>query len=377
MRKFLSFFMAFIFCIQLMGCGNESKTNQKEESSKKDTDITVDFEEESSEVIVEKEPEVGERDYVAQIFNPVLEKNYSFKKIKEDVPMENGFFGSSYEFNKSDELPVTLTLIYESDKKVDLAIMECSWDSFPSVYSLDLSIALGLDCDPVKWINDIDSYGYVSEYTDGWDILIMPDIDTGEWMVSFDNGEWIAPGSEDESEEVEEAEVIEETEESKTNTTSSNFLSAGMYKVGVDIEPGIYYITAFDDRTAYWCINEDSAGSNILANEIVSTFGYFEVAEGEYLEISGGYAIPAEAAPIPEPASDGSYGDGHYLVGRDIPAGEYNVIAEELAFGYWCTSYDACTYDIDDNDLFEGNSYVTVYDGQYLAVSDAKLFPVN
>lgn len=373
MRKFLSLFIALIFCIQLMGCGSEreSATIPQEESSKKETDITVDFEEESSEVIIEEEPEIGDRDYVVQIFNPILENNYSFKKIKEDVPMENNFYGSSYEFNKYDESPVTLTLIYESDKKVDLAIMECAWDSFPSVYALNLSIALDLDCDPVKWINDIDSYGYVSEYTDGWDILIMPDIDTGEWMVSFDNGEWIVPGGAEESEE------IERTDEIETSKPSSSYLSAGMYKVGVDIEPGIYYITALDDFGAYWCVSEDSAGSNILANDIVSTFGYFEVSEGEYLEISDGYAIPAEAAPIPEPAADGSYGDGHYLVGRDIPAGEYNAVAEELSFGYWCTSYDACTYEIDDNDLFEGNSYVTVYDGQYLAVSDAKLFPVN
>ena len=372
MRKFLSLFIAFIFCIQLVGCGNRSEitTNPQEESSKKESAITVDSEEESSEVIIEKEPVVGERDYVAQIFNPILENNYSFKKIKEDVPMENGFFGSSYEFNKSDESPVTLTLIYEFDQKVDLAIMECSWDSFPSVYALNLSIALGLDCDPVQWVNDIDSYCYVSEYTDGWDILIMPDIDTGKWMVSFDNGEWVTP------ETAEESDKVEKTEEKETSKTSSNYLSSGMYKAGTDIEPGVYYIVPLNGF-AYWAINEDSAGDSILANEIIETFGYCEVADGEYFEITNGYAIPAEAAPIPEPAADGSYGEGHYLVGRDIPAGEYNAIAVDGETGYWCTSYDACTYEIDENDLFEGNSYITVYEGQYIAVSEANLYPVK
>lgn len=68
--------------------------------------------------------------------------------------------------------------------------------------------------------------------------------------------------------------------------------------------------------------------------------------------------------------SDASYGDGKYKVGQDIPAGEYKLTANAGTSGYWevndSSSPDA---DIVGNEVFDGSTYVTVSDGQYLTLN--------
>ena len=63
-------------------------------------------------------------------------------------------------------------------------------------------------------------------------------------------------------------------------------------------------------------------------------------------------------------------GEGIYKVGTDIPAGEYRVTAGASG-GYWAVteSLDA-DGEIVGNDAFNGSTYVTVYDGQYLELSN-------
>lgn len=62
------------------------------------------------------------------------------------------------------------------------------------------------------------------------------------------------------------------------------------------------------------------------------------------------------------------WGEGMYKVGVDIPAGEYNVMAEEGESAYLEVSADSTGDSLITNDVFENNLYITVTDGQYLTL---------
>lgn len=61
------------------------------------------------------------------------------------------------------------------------------------------------------------------------------------------------------------------------------------------------------------------------------------------------------------------YDEGQYIVGRDIPAGEYIFYTTSADYsGYYCESKDAAARDIVDNDLFTYNAIYTITAGNYL-----------
>lgn len=63
------------------------------------------------------------------------------------------------------------------------------------------------------------------------------------------------------------------------------------------------------------------------------------------------------------------YDEGQYKVGVDFLAGEYVLLSTSDYSGYFAITADANGRDITANDLFETNSIITVYDGEYLELS--------
>ena len=62
--------------------------------------------------------------------------------------------------------------------------------------------------------------------------------------------------------------------------------------------------------------------------------------------------------------------EGTSLVGSDIPAGTYKLITSSSYSGYWEVRNSAePDAEIVGNENFDGSSYVTVSDGQYLTLS--------
>lgn len=68
--------------------------------------------------------------------------------------------------------------------------------------------------------------------------------------------------------------------------TSSGILPSGMYKVGVDIQPGEYKVSA--DANGYVEVAKNSLGSidSIVSNDNFTGDKYITVAAGEYLKIT-------------------------------------------------------------------------------------------
>lgn len=149
--------------------------------------------------------------------------------------------------------------------------------------------------------------------------------------------------------------------------SKDNPYRAGMYKVGTDLPAGEYLFFSNSSHLAYVCASSDSNQDDIIENENFSNSFFMTVTDGQYLQAKRCYFVKASDCTITI-NDDGTLEEGMYRVGIDIPAGEYQLTADEDK-GYWCLYSDSTIpFDIDDNDNFDGSTYVTVRDGQYLQV---------
>ena len=147
---------------------------------------------------------------------------------------------------------------------------------------------------------------------------------------------------------------------------------ADQYKVGVDIPAGIYVAYPTDDWGGYYCISSDANSHDIIANDGFDGQTYFEVANGQYLELRRCVSV-AVKDKIKVDTSSGIVTEGQYLVGEDIPAGEYKLSSTDSYGGYYCISSDPNGRDIIANNGFDNSNYVTISDGQYLKLSRCEL----
>lgn len=156
--------------------------------------------------------------------------------------------------------------------------------------------------------------------------------------------------------------------------TPENPYMPGMYKVGSDLPAGEYCFVA-SGGTGYACVSEDSNQDDILENEMFEHTWFVTVSDGQYLETSRcGFVVAEDVVLNIEP--DGSFEEGMYRVGIDIPAGEYKLTTDDS--GYYCIYKNSVPpFDIVSNDIFDGSSYVTVKNGQYLMTSGCIAVPVK
>jgi hypothetical protein len=148
---------------------------------------------------------------------------------------------------------------------------------------------------------------------------------------------------------------------------------SGQYKVGTDLPAGEYVAIAKSD--AYIEIAKDSKGAieSILANDIFINRSIITVSDGQYLKLQNCELYPAKDAPKVQP-KNGFLPSGMYKIGVDLPAGEYNVISE--GGDSYVEVSKSSKHSIDDiisNDIFQGNKYVSVLDGQYVKFFKAKI----
>lgn len=188
-----------------------------------------------------------------------------------------------------------------------------------------------------------------------------------EGTVGFDIGDkgWSAirelyNGSDQFKNKMEEFKAsFEENMEMKIYETS---YSSGQYKTGVDIPAG-EYVTFADSGSGYFAISSDSNGSDILANDNFEYNSIITVNDGEYLELSRCYAVSIEDVETIEISSGNMF-----KVGTFLQAGEYKL-EPDSENGYYAVYNDSRHRDIVANGNFEGQTYVTVSDGQYLMLS--------
>lgn len=149
--------------------------------------------------------------------------------------------------------------------------------------------------------------------------------------------------------------------------------SEGQYKIGSDLPAGTYMLIQSDfGWTAYYSITSDANGDNIIDNDNFNNHSIVEVYDGEYLTLNRCYAVVLEDAPVLSPA-DGYFGDGCYIVGRDIAAGEYKIEATEEISAYVCIYPDVRRTKIISNDNFSGSRYISVENGQMIEIKRGRI----
>lgn len=145
----------------------------------------------------------------------------------------------------------------------------------------------------------------------------------------------------------------------------SNAIQEGQHKIGDDMQSGEYVLFS-DYGSGYFCVSSDSNGTDIIANDNFEYNSIITVNDGEYLELSRCYAVPlVEVTELPIDKAN------MFLVGTHLPAGEYCLESDES--GYYCIYEDSRHNNIITNGNFEGQSYVSVSDGQYLLLSRRKI----
>lgn len=161
-----------------------------------------------------------------------------------------------------------------------------------------------------------------------------------------------------------------------TSESSISWKNSGTYKVGVDIAAGEYYVKC-TSHSCYVQLSSDSSGSfdSIIANDNISTHTYITVRDGEYLTVTGGKFALSNQIDAATPASDGTYSEGMYKVGKDIPAGEYKIVAINYCYIEVSSNSNHTFHSILTNDNIEvgTSTYITVTDGQYLTVTGGKI----
>ena len=151
----------------------------------------------------------------------------------------------------------------------------------------------------------------------------------------------------------------------------------GTYRVGSDIQPGIYVGKAGSNvlDSCYWARLSGVSGeiSDVTANDNANGQFYVEVLDTDkYLEI-GCQIVPLDSWPIPE-GSLSEMGPGTYMVGRDVTPGIYRGEAgtEVGDSCYWArlSGVSGEISDVTANDIANGQFYVEVMDtDQYLKIS--------
>lgn len=75
--------------------------------------------------------------------------------------------------------------------------------------------------------------------------------------------------------------------------------------------------------------------------------------------------------------NDISFESGTYLVGEDIPAGEYALMCNHNHVGQFSVNSDSNG----DNDIYHaaffGNSFITIEDGQYITIENVTAIPAE
>jgi hypothetical protein len=166
-------------------------------------------------------------------------------------------------------------------------------------------------------------------------------------------------------------------------TPTSNAIQAGTYKVGSDIQPGLYKVIVKDSVMDMGYIDRSKDArmelDSIIANGIIINSGYVRIKEGDaYVKIQGATLYPEDTIEI---NIRDMFEDGIYLVGVDIAPGTYKVEVTDttMDMGYVERQSDVSMEfdDIISNEIFQGQGYVEIMSSDFsVKVQGAKLIKV-
>lgn len=164
---------------------------------------------------------------------------------------------------------------------------------------------------------------------------------------------------------------------------TNGYYPPGVYRAGKDIPAGIYFIERLSNdvyagayvKKTYEYFDLPQTDDIMYRSMPSLTFGYLYADEGYYLIVNDARFISQEESPIIQ-SNDGVYGEGIYLVGKDIEAGKYKLTRTQTDdFGYYFIYTDAKFKSAAATAIagkgFIFSKTISVEEGQYLDVSNA------
>lgn len=161
---------------------------------------------------------------------------------------------------------------------------------------------------------------------------------------------------------------------------SNDIYSDGTYIVGKTIPSGDYVVTSTRSSVnATVEINSDSLNkfSSLLFFEEFENFSYIHLNDGEYVSIENGTLSPWDGNSKSTLTSTSGINPGTYIVGVDIPSGEYELVSNGSTRSAYYILYNEIPSGKDgifvSSDFYKNNGFLTVSDGQYLVFRNATL----
>lgn len=203
-----------------------------------------------------------------------------FPKKKKIV--KGGFLTVQGELDyDEDDYDDELTLTIDADKrtKTDKTLFKkLGSEKKPTVYE-EGQYRVGTDMKPGDYIAYTFGGGYycISSDANGDDIVANNNFDNQNY-IHVNSGQYL---------ELSDCWIRPVSEKSKV-TYYNGYLEDGQYKVGDDIAPGTYKVTATGtgDYDGYFCITSDANGDNIISNDNFGGTRYITISYGQYLELS-------------------------------------------------------------------------------------------
>ena len=165
-------------------------------------------------------------------------------------------------------------------------------------------------------------------------------------------------------------------------TQFSQYWYDGVFKCGVDFQPGEYYILPLHSGGNLYSVSDSPNTFPSTFYENWQLINKATFREGQFIKIE----YCALMVPAEEVDTNNWWKYGVYEVGKDIPAGDYRIesISEEYHSELMHTGSTGA-YQICDNSaenkpvvyelILQSQMYVTLKEGQYLGIVNAKLTP--
>ena len=209
-------------------------------------------------------------------------------------------------------------------------------------------------------------------------VILIASMAIGAFVFGMESDE--AGTNSIEIEDTEAEAPVYDGEKSSPEKATINAIQEGTYKVGSDIQPGLYKVIVKDSFMNIGYIDRSRDArmelDSIIANGIISNSGYVRLKEGDaYVKIQGATLYPEDT--IKTNIRD-VFEDGIYLVGVDIAPGTYKVEVTDttMDMGYVERQSDV-SMELDDiiaNEIFQGQGYVEIMSSDFsVKVQGAKL----
>jgi hypothetical protein len=131
----------------------------------------------------------------------------------------------------------------------------------------------------------------------------------------------------------------EQTEEAEAPPDVVTIPGTGIFEVGTDVQPGIYYGTS--DGLGYWARLKNASGNfnAIIANANPTGQAVVEIKKSDGFFETNGIDEWRPVSELPKDPKPGIPGDGVWIVGVQVQPGTYKGVSEGL--GYWARLKDA------------------------------------